>query len=152
MTPEEQVLTVAVPGLRGAEFKITSPVDPAYNCIAWAIGSTTDWWQPDYAAGIWPEQAPKQHTVAAAIEAFATAGYEPCENGALQDQVEKVAIYGVGEQFKHAARQLPSGRWTSKLGKGWDIEHELAALTSAANAGGPVQYGEVVVFLRRTRL
>ena len=117
MTPEESALADIVPGLRGTEFKITSSIDPAYNCIAWAIGSTEDWWQPNYAVGVWPVQATKQHTVAATIEALATVGYEPCENGDLQDGIEKVAIYGIGEQFTHVARQLPSGRWTSKLGK-----------------------------------
>ena len=151
MTPEERALAAAVPGLRGTEFAITSAVDPAYNCIAWAAGSTTEWWQPGYAAGVWPERAAKEHIVAAAIEALATAGYEPCRNGDLEDGVEKVAIYGIGERFAHVARQLPSGRWTSKLGKAWDIEHELGALAGSANAGGAVQYGEVAAFLRRGR-
>ena len=65
--------------------------------------------------------------------------------------MEKAAIFGNAEQFTHVSRQLPSGLWTSKLGAQWDIEHELEVLTSAANAGGPVQYGEVVAFLRRAR-
>jgi hypothetical protein len=44
---------------------------------------------------------------------------------------------------KHAARQLPTGRWTSKLGKAVDIEHD-----TPEGVTGPV-YGAVVKFLRR---
>ena len=65
--------------------------------------------------------------------------------------MEKTAIYGMGNQFLHMAKQLPSGSWSSKLGRAWDIEHELEALTSAANLGGQVQYGEVVAYMRRGR-
>jgi hypothetical protein len=42
----------------------------------------------------------------------------------------------------HAARQLASGRWTSKLGKAEDIEHELRDLE------GDV-YSSVVLVLKR---
>jgi hypothetical protein len=43
---------------------------------------------------------------------------------------------------KHAARQLPSGRWTSKLGPMEDIEHALHDLTGMA-------YGSVVLVMKR---
>jgi hypothetical protein len=36
----------------------------------------------------------------------------------------KVALYGTGLTYTHAARQLADGKWTSKLGKGEDIEHD----------------------------
>ena len=42
----------------------------------------------------------------------------------------------------HAARQLRSGRWTSKLGQAEDIEHELRALEGAI-------HGAVVLILKR---
>lgn len=45
--------------------------------------------------------------------------------------------------YKHAARQLSSGAWTSKLGKDVDIEHD----TPDDVAGG--LYGEVVQLMRR---
>ena len=45
----------------------------------------------------------------------------------------------------HAARQLPNGKWTSKLGKAEDVEHE-----SPEDVAGGV-YGEVVQFMRRPR-
>jgi hypothetical protein len=42
----------------------------------------------------------------------------------------------------HAARQLPGGRWTSKLGNREDIEHDLNAVSGEA-------YGTVVMVLKR---
>lgn len=45
----------------------------------------------------------------------------------------------------HAARQLSSGHWTSKLGDCEDIEH--FALDGVANK----IYGAAVVFLKRLR-
>ncbi len=42
----------------------------------------------------------------------------------------------------HAARQLASGRWTSKLGKAEDIEHDLHDLEGDL-------YGIVVLLMKR---
>jgi hypothetical protein len=42
----------------------------------------------------------------------------------------------------HAARQLTSGAWTSKLGNAADIEHELRALEGEI-------YGVVALILKR---
>jgi hypothetical protein len=43
---------------------------------------------------------------------------------------------------KHAARQLPNGRWTSKLGVSEDIEHALHDLTGLI-------YGSVALVFKR---
>jgi hypothetical protein len=45
---------------------------------------------------------------------------------ALEPGIEKVAIYAdlPADSWTHAARQLPNGRWTSKLGDFEDIEHD----------------------------
>ena len=150
MTAEEEwQLTVLFPGLRNSTFKITSSPDFTYNCVAWVIGITNEWWEPRYREGTWPDHIPQERTVAAAILALANVSYEECGDGRIEENVEKVAIYGARDQFLHVAKQLPSGRWSSKLGRAWDIEHELEALTSTANLGGPVQYGEVVAYMRR---
>jgi len=45
----------------------------------------------------------------------------------------------------HAARQLPEGRWTSKLGELEDIEHALHDLTGTV-------YGSVVLVMKRALL
>ena len=151
MTTEEERLTSQFPGLRGTRYAITSPPSIAYNCVAWAAGIPHSWWEPLRPGAIWPPGIAQETSISAVAAVLALVGYERCRDGELEEAMEKAAIFGNGEQFAHVARQLPSGLWTSKLGTQWDIEHELEALTSAANAGGPVQYGEVVAFLRRAR-
>jgi hypothetical protein len=99
--------------------------------------------------GIGRQTIPREETLAAFIAAYALQGYVQCADGALELGVEKIAIYGLmsGSDIEptHAARQLPDGRWTSKLGNCEDIEHDtLEALN------GP-RYGAPVCFLRRHR-
>src|SRR5207244_363796 len=40
-------LEALFPGLRGTSYRITSPPDSAYNCVAWAAGDQASWWWPD---------------------------------------------------------------------------------------------------------
>ena len=78
------------------------------------------------------------------LEASAT---KLCDDVDSEPGFERVAIYAVGNEPnlspQHAARQLPSGRWTSKLGDWEDIEHhELRDVESP-------DYGRVVHVMRR---
>jgi len=34
------------PNLRSAAYDITSPDSPVYNCVAWAAGDDSAWWEP----------------------------------------------------------------------------------------------------------
>src|SRR5437660_11343200 len=108
------------PGLRGRDYRVTSPRDDDYNCIAWAVGDTTQWWWPIEAAlrrrFYWPPGIPREETLEAFRQAFATLGYGACNDDRLEPGYEKVALFALMGAPKHAARQLPSGRWTSKLG------------------------------------
>ena len=73
------------PQLRAADFSITSTPDLTYNCIAWAAGEVDRWWWPD-AAGLayWPAGTQRQTSVASFMAAFATLGYETCDNDSLE--------------------------------------------------------------------
>ena len=75
---------------------------------------------------------------------FALRGYADCKDGNLDEGYEKVALFVDARGHpKHVARQLPDGRWTSKLGRNIDIEHpDLSAVECAT-------YGKPTVFLRR---
>ena len=75
----------------------------------------------------WPSEAPMEGGVAAFVTAFGILGYEPCANGALEDGFEKVAIYALPSGVTHMARQLDTGRWTSKIGGLEDIDHASPA-------------------------
>ena len=135
------MLERAFPGLSPGSWRPTSPVTPLYNCIAWAAGEATRWWWPEH--GYWPDAAPRIVSVDAFVAAFGSLGYEVTNNLDLQPGLEKVALY-VDDQNRptHAARQLPSGHWTSKLGGFADIEHALGGLEGQ-------QYGTVRVILSR---
>lgn len=140
MTPLELLL----PGLRGTSYRVTSPTDPGYNCIAWAVGDSTGWWWPgDPDKSFWPPAIPRVETIEAFEALFAHLGFTPSPDETPEPGVEKVALFATPDgRPTHAARQLASGRWTSKLGRSEDIEHELRAIA------GDV-YGQVVRVFRR---
>lgn len=135
------------PGLGGTDYRVTSPSDRKYNCIAWAAGDTRRWWWPDPPPGDegyhWPPRASNEETVAAFIAAFATLGYGPCAGEVVEPGWERIALYATADSVPtHAARQLIDGRWTSKLGRWQDIEHRLHDLEGEA-------YGSVVQIMKR---
>jgi hypothetical protein len=131
------------PDLGRTGYRVTSPPDPQYNCIAYTAGITDAWWWPDPDGfDYWPPRVVRERTLPAFIEVFAMLGYGPCSDGTLEAGWEKVAIYATDEGPTHAARQLPIGRWSSKLGPDDDIEHSLEGLISDV-------YGTAVQFLRR---
>ncbi len=148
---DRERIEAALPALRASPYAITSPPDKWYNCIAWVLGIAHVRVDPLDRWGSWPPDVPRENSVEIISAVLAHAGYEPCEDGTLVGDIEKIALYAHADQVQHAARQTESGRWTSKLGDDCDIEHELEALASSANAGGEVQYGEVVAFMSRPR-
>ena len=90
-----------------------------------------------------------EETLASFQAVFEGMGYFECESDALEAGYEKIAIFVDDEGVPtHAARQLNSGAWTSKLGDWEDIEHDsLAALENAALMNS--LYGAVALVMRR---
>lgn len=131
------------PGLIGTGWVITSPSTPVYNCIAWAASETHRFWWPNPQA-YWPPSVPREETIEAFVSAFATLGYLPCDSDQSEAGIEKVALFAAGDTPQHAARQLETGTWTSKLGKNMDIEHPLKAVEGN-------EYGSIVEILQRPR-
>ncbi len=128
-------------------FHETSPATPEYNCIAWAAAEDGDWWWPDaFGDYYWPSGVPRLETLEAFIAAYFLLGYTSCDTADLEPGYEKVALYLNPQGMPtHAARQLPSGNWTSKLGRLEDIEHNmLDGLTGEL-------YGKVGQILKRSR-
>ena len=125
------------PGLAAGGFSVTSAATPRYNCIAWAAEKTDkNWWpNPD---GFWPPGIPYEQSLGAFEAAFRTLGYQRCEDDSLQHNLGKIAIYiSILGLPTHAARQLPNGRWTSKLGPNVDIEHANPAALRGQDYGSP---------------
>ncbi len=126
---------------------LTSPQTRIYNCIAWAAGEDHRWWEPNAPAFLgyyWPPGAPRGMQIGCLIGAFQTLGYQVCADGSPETGTEKVALYAnPGSVWTHAARQLSSGKWTSKLGKVEDIQHDQPeAIEGSA-------YGAVACYMSR---
>lgn len=99
-----------------------------YNCIAWAAGEDDRWWEPIGPSDVgyyWPRDASDGYSLQCLVEACRSIGYRTCETDAVEVGFDKIAVYGDSSgRWTHAARQLPCGAWTSKLGPCEDIEHE----------------------------
>src|ERR1035438_2199078 len=127
----------------GGRHRKTSDASPVYNCIAWAAGDATRWWQPSCPGYYWPgEQSLK---IGALVAVFEALGYQECDDGTLERDVEKVALYVLSDNYTHAARQLPDGSWTSKLGMDEDICHD------SPDALAGTDYSQVHCYMRRAR-
>ena len=138
-------IEVIFPGLRDKEWRLTSPSEPRYNCIAWAAHDTAKcWWPADPSDGYhWPEGVERVETLTAFLSAFSLLGYELCAHAFAEPGYEKLAIFATPDGIPtHAARQLATGRWTSKLGMLEDIEHDLMDICGEV-------YGSVVQVMRR---
>ena len=135
------------PGLTGTTYHITSPANDVYNCIAWAAGRASEWWWPFDAPGSYcPPGVAKEETIPAFQAVFAALEYSVCDNAEMESGFEKIALFADALLIPtHVARQLPNDRWTSKLGKLEDIEHDLPALVGD-------EYGSVVMVMRRPLL
>jgi hypothetical protein len=150
VSPQTPDLKSLFPQLNSNNYRITSPVDGGYNCIAYAANDTTRWWWPTEkpVGGIyWPPTAPREETLEAFISAFEELGYSPCPDGTLESKVEKIVLYVKRDGTPtHAARQLSSGEWASKLGENVDIEHSDPEAVGGDEKRG---YGRVAIYMAR---
>ena len=136
------MLTRAFPNLASEGFDIVDEPSDRYNCIAYAAGDISQWWWPD-GVNYWPPWATLTTRIESLIEAFAGKGYERCNDYEVEDGYHKVALYEAQGQMRHAAAQMPNGRWRSKMGRGPVIEHHSPDSLS----GGP--YGNPTIIMRR---
>ena len=107
------------------------------------VGTTAWLGRPGDPAGYWPPGVPNELSIAAVVAALGTVGYAPCPDGEPEVGAEKAAVYAREEVPTHVARQLPGGRWSSKLGRDRVVSHAIPG-----GVEGSV-YGAVVAFLRR---
>lgn len=137
--------------LSQADFDITSPQDPVYNCIAWSCTRNDIWYWPSHEKyeldGVvydWPYGELKDTSIDSFREFYREQGFEDTENGDHEPGFRKIAVYAnEDEQCTHASHQLRDGSWTSKLGEAWDISHNTPETIE-----GPT-YGRVAFFMKR---
>jgi hypothetical protein len=139
-------IELSFPNLIIDGYAITSPATPDYNCIAWAAEDNQAWWWPDQQlCYYWPTEIPRKEALEFFIMAYKTLGYSVCEDPAYENNFEKIAIFANSAgKPTHAARQLHSGKWTSKLGSSEDIEHALDGVSGS-------EYGSVAVIMKRPK-
>jgi hypothetical protein len=114
----EILLELRYPNLKNTEYTVTSPRTQEYNCFAWVAGDQERWWQPTPEDEFyWVQGVPMEETLSAYIQAYQTLGYVACDNSDLEKGYEKIALYTDNEGTPlHAAKQLLTGKWSSKLG------------------------------------
>lgn len=139
--------------LKDEDFSVTSRWTGVYNCIAHAARDPKRKWWPvpeGSTDAYWPIKQ-RRRTTRNFILAFQTLGYEPCDYGELEPGYEKVALYVSDKATPenpldaptHMARQLPCGKWTSKLGGKEDISHDNLDCLEGK------EYGRVHSFMKR---
>ena len=127
------------PGLEGTDWKITSPEDDGYNCLAFALGFQDLFIDPSSTDGtVWAADVPYVNTIEAYLDWFRRGGLELTVNEAVDGRF-RVAIFA-NDTPQHFAVQLPTGGWISKLGKSFDVVHPLRALEG-------VLYGRVAAVM-----
>ncbi len=143
---KKQYLTLpAFPNSQIEPLEITSPDTGNYNCIAWALEETdSNYWAQPADIFDWKPDVPREETLVSFVQLFQTVGYEICEKDDLERGFQKVALFAKDRLPTHAARQLPGGEWTSKLGILEDVRHSLFAISGGL-------YGEVAVILKKKR-
>ena len=115
------------PRLKREKYSTTSGETTQYNCIAWAAGDDSAWWDPSPGFyNYWPRAVPRAVTLDAISQLFEWLGYVICDDDSFESGYEKVILYAHNGVPTHAARQLEDGTWTSKLGNNIDITHKFS--------------------------
>jgi hypothetical protein len=124
------------PNTRYHPLVIKSPKTIKYNCAAFAVGQEDYWFECAdeslkqlYLGSCefhWPENILQNASLNAYIELYEQHGFEKLSslNADFVGGVTKIALYGKGDDFMHASKQMPDGRWASKLGPLQDVEHD----------------------------
>jgi hypothetical protein len=138
---------IGFPNIRDA-FQ-TSPATQDYNCVAWALEINDEFWWPKPAPDYyWPDGVPREETKEAFIRVFEIHGYTEVPlivSGSEKPpaEVERIAIFVKSGEITHVARQMRSGKWTSKMANDMDMTHDLDELVPG--------YGAVSWIMERPR-
>ena len=135
------------PNLTISNARITSIDDRDYNCLAFVLGDSENFWWPRKEEGIyWPTEYPYINSLPNIQKMLKEKfEFEKCDDEVYEEGFEKIVIYGekVSYSPKHYALQLQNGKWKSKLGGLEDIEHDsIDALVGDF-------YGKPIAILKR---
>lgn len=133
------------PNLLRPFYRKTSDETDLNNCAAWAAGYASRWMQPKTESWhLWPDGAPNDYKAESFVRAFELVGFQKCADGSREDGYSKIAIFAKKDgEFGHAAKLMPDGLWSSKLGDWEDISHTTLDLLESES------YGNVKWFMKR---
>ena len=132
-------LNVLFPNLRNEGFTVVDPPSGLYNCIAYAAGDTSQWWDHT-PRRYWPSYATRSERIESLQEVFVGLGFEECDDGTIQSGYQKIVLYEDQGAWEHASIQMPNGAWRSKMGEGPVIEHLNPESLSGGTYGSPMIY------------
>lgn len=135
-------------------FKILSEVTPIYNCIAWAMGYTDRWVDPERLTGHWwPEGVPREATPETLVAAFKAEGFEQSENGLPEEGYNKVVLYKKenAEEWTHAAQVVSTDIEYSKFGQAWDGQHSHNVLRKTTIGRERLSYGIAYAYMKKRK-
>lgn len=126
-------------------FVITSAQTWEYNCIAWAFGDNTKWyWPTENPPHFWPPNIRRELDLQSFIELYQLVDFVVCYSQEYEQGFEKIAIFAHSNgEPTHAAKQLPNGNWSSKMGPWHDVEHTLNSMNNSLG------YGNATIFMKR---
>lgn len=147
LTDLQKIEDVHFPALKGGKgYQKTSESSTDYNCLSWVLG--IDWvnYATDELPGyFWFPGVARVWEMATIRQIVEKHSYIECDSFELEEGYEKIVFYvDDSGSPEHFSRQLPTGKWTSKLGGLWDIEHDELDSIAIPEYGTPK-----VVFKRR---
>ncbi|MCK4830265.1 hypothetical protein KA005_81860 [bacterium] len=139
----EQWLEKTFPRLKSKKYKISSPEDPTYNCIAWSLGDNQRWWEPDPMGDYyWPPEISRSYSLDSYKAIYLKRGFTIDSDHDIEHDLSKIALFAKNDLPTHASKKTSSRNWSSKLGSSIDIEHELEGLIGEA-------YGIVKIIFKK---
>jgi hypothetical protein len=114
------------------DYKLTSEADDRYNCVAWVRRDKGHWIDPEvfWPTDLAPEPPEWEDDLPYYLALFEAWDFEMVESSDREDGYLKIAVFASGGDFDHVAKQLPSGRWSSKGGASFDFRHGTPASVS----------------------
>lgn len=110
-----------LPTLKGRDLSL-SPEDFNVNCLAFAVGDNTQWWEPPSGHGTyWPQGFREDLSVQTVEEILKLHGFTVESDRAETPDTDAIAIYGERGEWTHFAK-FANGKWSSKLGELDDVE------------------------------
>jgi hypothetical protein len=127
-------------------FKILSEETPVYNCIAWAMGYTDRWVEPndDFPGVWWPFGAEHGMSPGDLITAFEAEGFVQTDDILFEPDCDKVVLYHSHGEWTHAARIVSENVEHSKFGMSWDGTH-------SHNVFAKTPYGTPFAYMKRAK-